>query len=131
MKALVFVTTLFVSAMASAQAPVCAILSTAQHPHHGQELTVYPGQNINDLNQVKDENGRDFDNRVEKIKVFKGCTLVSYQYQDYNVDFNTGHSLGGFVLVSEANPNSHRNPQTSILDAYHADKISSLKCFCL
>lgn len=130
MKALIMIATLLVSAVASAQAGNCAILSTSHSPSDAQNYSVYDGESISNLGKALDQNGRGFDNRIERLKVFKGCTLISYQYQDFNVDYNSGRTLNGWALVTSANPYNPKDPQTTYLDATYADKISSVKCFC-
>ena len=72
-------------------------------------------------------NWNNWDNKIVRVDVAPGCTFVGYQYQDFNVDYNSGYPLNGFTKVIP-NVRGHHT-EVTYLD-YTAYKISSFQCHC-
>lgn len=109
----------------NASANLCAEAYRGHGRFGADVLTLNAGDAISNLNQTA---AGDWDNQITAVVVQPGCTVLGYQYQDYNIDYRTNRRLAGFVLVSENNRTSRA--RTEVLNSYYTEKVSSLKCFC-
>lgn len=123
-------TLILLGSLAASAQTACAILSTSHVNGQGSRLVIPANTSYADLGEIRGLDGRHFDNRVVKLQIVRGCSLISYQYQNFNVDYSTGQSLAGFTLLTESQPAVSENLQTVYLDSYYQNKISSVKCFC-
>jgi hypothetical protein len=154
MKAFLFVTALLASAV-SAHAynddngdyvprEPGAYCATAYDYSSGSTLNLMDGDVLANLNAVSlnDGYGNDWDNKIDRVEVQPGCTFIGYQYQNFNVDYNSGYPMNGFVTVLNGHhhhdhdnncPGHHHHGHHGHhghLDSFQGDRISSLKCFC-
>ena len=110
--------------------PCATVYNSRECSHRGSEL-IMSGDSITDLNGLSlNSEGRqtDWDNKISRVVVEPNCTFIGYQYQDYNINYHTGHRLDGFTLVLD-NTRTYR-PIDEVLTSYYDDKISSLSCYC-
>ena len=107
----------------------CAVAYNSLERNYTSTLALQDGESIPDLNKVPLTNSHgDWDNKITRVVVKQGCTFIGYQYQDYNIDYNYGYSLGGFRKILENN--TQRDNKIFVLHEGN-DSISSVKCFCL
>ena len=114
------------SAVASTH-KVCAVAFNSLDRDYTSKLVITAGTQYPDLNHVSVPTGGNWDNRISKVAVAQGCTFVGYQYQDFNVNYNTGRGTDGFALV--LSNDSALSFKKTVLSTSN-EKISSVKCFC-
>jgi hypothetical protein len=107
----------------------CAIVENSIDPNRTNFLVVNNGDRIKNLNRViMNDGSADWDNKISIVTVHRGCAMIGFQYQDFNIDYRTGQRLSGFAELF-ANRTAAET-KTFVLDSYTNDKISSVKCFC-
>ncbi|HWU43723.1 MAG TPA: hypothetical protein VN132_09805, partial [Bdellovibrio sp.] len=72
----------------------------------------------------------DWDNLISFVEVAPGCTLLAYQYQNFNRDNYSGRQLDGFVAIFDNNSWHQRYRSYDLTGTAYNNSISSLKCFC-
>jgi hypothetical protein len=109
---------------------ICAVAYNSLDHDFTSKLVLKAGDAIYNLNKIDLENSHgDWDNKISKVVVKKGCSLIAYQYQNFNRSYNSGRPLNGYRVVFE-NTSQERNMKSFVLP-YHLDNtISSVKCFC-
>lgn len=119
------------SAFATTPAPnYCAVAYNSLDHHYSSTLVLQDGAAYNDLGEIDlSHSYGTWDNKITKVSVRRGCTLIAYQYQNFNRDYHSGRPLHGFSQVFENS--SSKKFKGFILGSEANDKISSVKCFCI
>jgi hypothetical protein len=131
MKMLVLATALsLISSISSAH--VCAVLKEHQAPSQGSDsLVLHDGETIRSLEEYSRYYGRSWNNSVSRVVVKPGCTLVAYQYDNFNRHWSDFSRLNGYKLVvSNAGGHYSRESRRENLHGIYNDTISSVRCSC-
>lgn len=108
---------------------LCAVVFNTQSRHETSSLKLMDGDAIANLNTVPLNNeAGDWDNRISRVVVKNGCTMIGYQYQDFGVNYRNGRHIGWSVTLE--NTGAQPNHEVFMPD-WQNNAISSLKCFCL
>jgi hypothetical protein len=111
-----------------ADSTTCAIVHNATDRDARHTLEIFAGESFGDLTKVGMTARQSWDNKISVIKVNQGCTLIGYQYQDFNINYNTNRPMNGFVATFT----NHTSQKTKgyVLNSNYNNAISSLQCFC-
>jgi hypothetical protein len=117
-------------ANAFAYGQVCATVYNSFDPSLRTSLTLQDGDRFDNLGNIGLSswayNGN-WDNKITQVVVEAGCTFVGYQYQNFNIDYNTGYALNGFVYSLTGHNSCSKS---EALNSYYNNKISSAACYC-
>lgn len=119
-----------VSASAFAHHPVrtCAVVFTGQYTS-GDVGVISDGEAILDLNQVGRSHFSNWDNNISSLAIEPGCMLTGWQYQNFDINYNHGNRMGGFVATF-VNNGHYRARAIDLNYSYANKRISSLSCTC-
>jgi len=109
---------------------LCAVVFNTTERYDTAILRIMGGDAIANLNTIAMREGErgDWDNRISRVVVKKGCTFIGYQYQDFGVNYHNGQRIGTSVVLENTGDATNREV---FLDAANDNMISSLKCFCI
>lgn len=108
---------------------------------YGRQLVVSEGSRLADLSTLRQGN---WHNRISSLKVKRGCYLTAYQYLNFDIDYDSGYPLRGFINTYVGyrghrhhydyygrSHYSHHDRWTWYYDlGSYENSISSLMCFC-
>jgi hypothetical protein len=112
----------------SANASTCAVAYQGEDTY-GQRLDLQSGDSYRNLKRARSGHHESWDNKISSVRVMSGCTLITYQYQNFGEHYDNGRKIG-FTKIYENN-SSMRAKTFRWLNNMSDNRISSIKCFCL